>query len=65
MDGLPAETAEVLGELIAQSEAHRGEQMAHLHTLSGRGDPQEVLQVSVRSRIRSQPCVLAALTCTR
>ena len=38
MDGLPAETADVLIDLIAQSEAHRGEQMALLHTLSGRGE---------------------------
>ena len=38
MDGLPAETADVLGDLIAQSKAHRTEQMATLHTLSERGE---------------------------
>jgi hypothetical protein len=38
MDGLPAETADVLRDLIATSEAHRGEQMALLHALSGRGE---------------------------
>lgn len=38
MDGLPTETTEVLGNLIAQSEAHRTEQMALLYALSGRGD---------------------------
>lgn len=38
MDGLPAETADVLGDLIAESEAHRGEQIALLHALNDRGE---------------------------
>ena len=38
MDGLPAETADVLRVLIAESEEHRGEQMALLHALNGRGE---------------------------
>jgi hypothetical protein len=38
MDGSTAETDEVLGDLIAQSEAHRDRQMALLHSLSMRGE---------------------------
>ena len=38
MDGLPAETVDVLDDLIAQSEAHRDEHIATLHTLSSRGE---------------------------
>lgn len=37
MDGLPAETVDVLDDLIAQSEAHRDEHIATLHTLGSRG----------------------------
>lgn len=38
MNGLPAETAKVLKDLIAQSEIHREEQMALLHSLIKRGE---------------------------
>ena len=38
MDGLPAESAEVLRDLITQSETHRQEQIAHLHDLIIRGE---------------------------
>lgn len=67
MDGLPTETAEVLGNLIAQSEAHRGEQMALLHALSGRSEStSEALRVlgqieNTLAAMRSRRAFLHAL----
>lgn len=57
MDRLPTETAEVLGDLIAQSEAHRGEQMDLLHALNGRGESTaEALRVLGQMKTPSPPC---------
>ena len=38
MDGLPAEAVDVLDDLVAQSEAHRDEHIATLHTVGSRGE---------------------------
>jgi len=67
MDGLPADTVEVLDDLIALSQAHWNEQIATLHALGGRGKSSKAtLQIlgqieDTLAAIRSRRAYLHAL----
>jgi hypothetical protein len=67
MDGLPAETVDVLDDLIAQSEAHRDEHIATLHTLVSRGESSTAIREilgqieDTRAAMRSRRAYLHAL----